>query len=460
MEAFPRTMGVDAARRRDRAGSTAGALDAEGGNAPLARRAVHPRPQPLASAPVQTRPSQLAQAVAAARVHPHAAKIAEVAAEVAARMADARARHATAADIEQIAQKVPLDRADAESEFGNVLAILERGAEDSAERAIVAAFVAAGVMRELEKVPGEAAERRWADRLCFLAAHAGFDPLAACPDGVLPTVLRPLYRAIAEHARHIDAGKVPSADRAELLVAAASLADAVELLGAADELASVVSRLAADMTDATAARIITARAADAPATVVQSSPAGAFIRGHLAPLPRGTALTFLYAITGWLILRSLFLLIARYVLSLKRDAKIGLTQQGIEVDAKVAILGRELRDLSAHYPANGLASITRETRFPSLHVYVGLAALLCGTYAGVTALAWGVPSSSPRLIGYGILALLGGVVLDLLITSIVPGGRGRCRIVIVPKRGRRLCVAGVDAHAADRLLADFARKTD
>src|SRR5258708_7251602 len=93
------------------------------------------REPPGTMAPRQ-RPGQLAHAVAAARSHPHSAKMAEVAADVAAHMADAHARHAAAADIEQIAQKVGLEREGAETEFGNVLAILERGAEDPAERAI------------------------------------------------------------------------------------------------------------------------------------------------------------------------------------------------------------------------------------------------------------------------------------------------------------------------------------
>jgi hypothetical protein len=243
-----------------------------------------------------------------------------------------------------------------------------------------------------------------------------------------------------------------------MIRAAAALADAIDRLGATDELAPIVSRLAADLSDATAARIITAPAGDAPSTVVASAPSGAALRGHLAPLPRSAFITFLQALCGWLLLRSVGVLIARYALSLKRDAKVELSHTGIEVDARVGLLGRELRDLSAHYPVAGIASVTREVRFPSLHVYVGLVALLLGTYAGITFLAWGVPAASPRLIAYGLLALVVGVLLDLLLTSLVPGTRGRCRIVIVPKRGRSLCIAGVDAQAADRLLADLVRR--
>jgi len=48
------------------------------------------------------------------------------------------------------------------------------------------------------------------------------------PTAVAHSVMRPLYRALAEHARQIDLGKVATSDRAELLVATAAVADAVE----------------------------------------------------------------------------------------------------------------------------------------------------------------------------------------------------------------------------------------
>ncbi len=425
------------------------------------RGAVHLPSPPLGIRRVQPRPSQIAQAVTAARVHPHAAKIAEVAAEVGARIADGRLRHSEISDVAAVAQRVGLEPEDAQTEFGNILAILERGAEDAAERAIVATFVAAGAVRKLEvQLDDEAEVRRWAERLCYLAAHAGFDPLGALPEGTDPRLLHALFRALVDHARQIDEGKAPKADRAELLVAAAALADAVEMLGDADELAPLVSRLGADVADLTAGRIITAHAAAAPSTVVASAPSSASVKGYLAPLPRGAFVTCVQAFTGYLLVRSVAVLIARLALSLKRDARIELTQRGLEIDAKVGLLGREVRTLRAHYPASGVASITREVRFPSIHIYVGLAALLLGTYAGVTFLAWGVPSASPRLIAYGLLALLLGVVLDLVLTALVPGARGTCRVVVTPRRGSRVCVAGVDAQAADRLLADLARRLD
>lgn len=403
-----------------------------------------------------TRPTHLAQAVSAARSHAHAAKVGEVAAAVAARMADARARHAVTADIDAAAQRVGLERADAQTDFGNVLSILERGAEDRAERAIASAFVAAGVVRALESDPGVA--RKWADRLVWLGAHAGFDPLAALPDDLEPSLVRPLLRGVAELARQIDQGKVPEADRAELLVATAALADMVDGPNVDTELAQIVSRLAADLGDPVAARLITARAAEAPATVVQTGPSAAALHGKLSPVPRPAWLTIVLALSGVLLLRGLALLIGDKVLGLKRDARVEVGPSGLEVRAKVALLGRELRDIHAVYPSDGLSSVARDVRFPSLPLYVGLLALLIGTYAGVSFLSWGVQAASPRLLGYGLLALIGGVALDLALVSLLPGIRGECRLVVVPTKGPKVCVGKLDLQGTDRLLAELSKR--
>lgn len=400
------------------------------------------------------RRAQLAQAVAAARSHAHAAKIAEVAAEVAAKIADVGAIHATASDVDDLAQRVGLEQADAETEFGNVLAILQRGAEDPAERAIVAAFVAAGVVRATEANPSSA--RRWAERLCYLGAHAGFDPLATLPADASTEALSPLVHALADHARAIEVGKAPRGDRAELLVAVAALAEVVRRGDA--ETAQLTSRLAADLTDPLAARLITVQSEDAPATLVQSGPSTAALAGELAAPTRPAWLTVVLALCGWLLVRAIAVGVGRLVLGLKRTARVELNASGLEVRAKTELLGRELSDVHAVFPLSGLSLVRREVRFPSLHVYVGLVALLVGTYLGVQFLSWGALGGSVRLLSYGFLLLALGVVVDLLLVAIVPGSRGKVRVMVVPKKGAAVCVGGLEAQAADRLLAEIAKR--
>jgi hypothetical protein len=47
--------------------------------------------------------------------------------------------------------------------------------------------------------------------------------------------------------------------------------------------------------------------------------------------------------------------------------------------------------------------------------------------------------------------------VDFVLSSIVPGVRGRCRVLLVPRSGRRLCVGAVDVRAADAMLARLAQ---
>jgi hypothetical protein len=405
------------------------------------------------------RSRQLAQAVEAARAHPRASLVASVAAAVAARIADERVRHAPAAEIDAAASAHGLARDEAGSDFGNVLAILERGAEDRAERAIVSAFVAAGVVASIGGKPESNGDvRAWAARLSYLGAHAGFDALTALPDGLEPSTLRGLFRALAEHARAIDAGR-STADRAELLIAAAALAEAAEIYGGDLEIAQTASRLAADVGDVVAARMLTSNAADAPSTVVASSlPTSGTVHGKLAPAPRGAWLTLLQAATGWMLLRSAAIVVADHALGLRRQARVDLHARGLEVRANVELIGKPLREVHAVIPTSGLAQIRRDVRFPGLPIYAGLLALIAGAYYGVKWTAWGVASASPKLLGYGLLALLVGVAIDLALTVLLPGLRGRVRLVIVPKQGRSLCVSDVDAPTADRLLLELSKR--
>jgi len=141
-----------------------------------------------------------------------------------------------------------------------------------------------------------------------------------------------------------------------------------------------------------------------------------------------------------------------------RDARIELNASGVEVRAKTELLGRELSNVHSVFPLSGLAVVRRDVRFPSLHVYVGLVALLVGTYLGVQFLSWGALGGSIRLLSYGFLLLAVGVVVDLLLVAIVPGSRGKVRVVVVPKRGATFCIGGLETQGADRLLAEIAKR--
>jgi hypothetical protein len=96
-------------------------------------------------------------------------------------------------------------------------------------------------------------------------------------------------------------------------------------------------------------------------------------------------------------------------------------------------------------------------RYPRLGVYAGLFALALGSYSGVRLLVDGVLYGAPEYIGVAALLLAGGVGLDFLLEGAGSGLRGKCRVVLVPRKGRAVAVGEVDPAAADAALARLAR---
>jgi len=100
---------------------------------------------------------------------------------------------------------------------------------------------------------------------------------------------------------------------------------------------------------------------------------------------------------------------------------------------------------------------SREIRYPRLGMYAGLIALALGSYFGVGLVVDGARAASASMLGAGALVALLGLGLDFVLSSVVPGHTGRCRVILVPRRGAVVCIGSVDRAAADRLLARLAR---
>jgi hypothetical protein len=89
-------------------------------------------------------------------------------------------------------------------------------------------------------------------------------------------------------------------------------------------------------------------------------------------------------------------------------------------------------------------------------MYAGLLALAVGSYVGVEAFVDGVRAASPSLLAAGLGFVVAGIALDFGFSSLGPGARGRCRLLLVPRDGAKLCVGGVDPSIADAMLARLA----
>lgn len=183
----------------------------------------------------------------------------------------------------------------------------------------------------------------------------------------------------------------------------------------------------------------------------------ASVVGEMMPAPRGEVATALMALTGVLLVARAARLVARLVLAYRRPAEMTLAHDGaLRVHWRTEVLDRTLGDGDVLVPRGSLVRASREVRYPRLAGYAGLLALVAGSYVGVSTLVDGVRSGSPSLIALGLLVVGSGLGVDFLVSVLLPGVRGRCRIIVVPRDGQLLCIGSVDVETADAFLAKLA----
>ncbi len=365
--------------------------------------------------------------------HPHAESLAAAARALAG--GAARARDVAFLDGQS---SLPEEAATLETEHGNsphgnLLEIAARGSQDRDELALVAAWVALGARADFPSSPETEHER--AKELLWLAAHTRVNPLLAI-DAALAASAGAFWTALG--------GVAVEQELAVAAVAAAALASS-ENAAAKTALSSLIERKPDPLLRAVLGPV--------------RGDAGERLSGELGPTPRGPIATTLLAITGLLFVLRGGRLLGRLALAYKKPAALRLTDRGLELEHRVEILGRVLRQRETVVPLDNLARVTREVRYSRLGLYLGLLSLVIGSYLGMGLLVDGarVPGGSPPLIGLGILVIGLGLAIDFGLSLLGNETGGRCRVVIVPRKGRALCVGRVDPTRADAMLSRVAR---
>ncbi len=405
------------------------------------------------------------------KAHPHAEALAARVYAQAAAAADQRQRGFATPGANSAAGRsadLPeLSSEQAQTEHGNVLEMLGRGVEKAPERQVLGALLALGAAQQS---PGK--ETDLAARLVWLATHTPCSAFAAI-DPAFGERADAIWEAVAKIA---DYPQLVAQDfsNGEALVAALALrqSESVRASALASELSArssepfisavlVQSERPAPPAPAPAAPAPVAPPTAAQAPEVEAAKPPPLLTGELAPPPRGPALTALMAFTLVLPALVVLRLIGRYALAFRRPAAVGISERGLELEYRSELLGRVLRERSVLVPLNNLASVTRELRYARAGLYAGLIALVLGSYFGVGLLADGlrVPGGSLPLIGLAVLLIAGGLALDFVLSSLGVNARGRCRLVVVPRKGRALCISDLDPARTDALLASVARRT-
>lgn len=373
--------------------------------------------------------------------HPRGDDLARLVHAVAFACADER-RSSLPDGARDAAARLGLSTEDAETPFGNVLTTLERSPTEPAgpaTRALLSALVARGIA--LAPPDGAEAERRVVEAIAWISAHTPIDPLTAI-DAALGGKADGLWREAAGLVRRADEGAAPLVGRAGAIVIAAAIGASGSSVARSE-----AKTLATEVRDP----VVRALLADA-----RSSGAAA-AAGELVPAPRGPVALVLMAVTGLLVIVPVLRLLGRLVLRYRCPAEMRVSAKSITVLSKTEVLGRTVRERELVIPVEGLSRVAREVRYPRLAMYTGLFALAIGSYLGVTLFVDGARAGSPDLLGLGALLVAVGVALDFALTNLVPVGRGRCRVVLVPQKGPTLALGRLDPELADSALGRLAR---
>lgn len=332
-----------------------------------------------------------------------------------------------------IADEARLAPSEADTPFGNALKVLGSGAEGELQRSLAAALWAHAIAESRRDDVN-----RLAGDLLWLATHSSFDATPLL-DRALGDEADDLWAAIAERIRRIDESSGTALGRGEALLGCAALA-------ASESAAArrIAAELAPRVNDATLVRLLGV-AAVAPLREVR-------LEGEAIAAPRSLFVTAVLALTGILFAMHAVRLVARLALSYRNPSEISLSDAGVRMKTRTEMLGRTLREREHVIVRSGLVRVVREVRYPRAGFYAGLLALAVGSYIGVRAFVDGVRAASPSLLLSGLVVVALGIAADFVLGTLLPGSRGRVRIAFIPRTGKTLCLADVDATRADAAL--------
>lgn len=330
-----------------------------------------------------------------------------------------------------------LAAADLDTKAGHVGGALEAGpAAKPPSRALLGALLARGVA--LSPPEGAEAETRVAEALAWLGAHSGADALPYL-DAALGGKTDGFWRAIGDVIERADDGALAFIGRPGAIVAAAGLAQST------------------NPTTIAIARSLVGRVKDPALGGLLGGGGGSAsfdgsLRGEVAPGPHDAVTLTFFALTGILFVARAARLAGRFIVRYRAPAELKIEDTGVTVKTRTELLGRTLRERETHIPKDALILVRREVRYPRLPLYAGLFALALGSYLGVSVFVDGVRAGSPDLLGLGALFFAIGVALDFALTHLIPATRGRCRVLLVPRKGRVVALTDLDPALADAAI--------
>jgi hypothetical protein len=390
------------------------------------------------------------------RTHPNAERLSALCFDVLSGQAEGRALYAGRRVMRVRGAAHRVARSEAETGLGNVMTILERGPERSAEWALIAGFAVRGLDHTIAE--GNPAERR--EQLERFARHADWLELS--------TPYAP-YRFVAELLSETSQDALIEALEGYVLASAEGAASSGGSTGSFRARAalrlSVLASLSRPPARVVLARVVEntqdswvkALAQHALGTEPVPHTDGFELKGAWGVVPRFSASRLVQYFTGIALVAAVLRFIA-FGLGLERTGKVRLESGAVCVHRETRLFGRTLRVSDASYALRDIECAMREVSAPAFQVVFGALSLAAGIVLGIVWISDAIARGDSSLFGSALIAICAGAGLDLLFTGWGRLRRERAGFEMFVDNQRVVALRKVDSERAQRLVEQIARR--
>lgn len=385
------------------------------------------------------------------RNHPNGSRIAAYCFDVLSGQAEGRALYAGRRMMRARASNHRLSQADTDCSYGNVLEILERGPERSAEWALISAFAVRGLEEKLsESSAGERREvvERFARHADWLELSTSYAPYRFVPELLSEASRDTLVEAIEAFVLAPADGPSNAAHRARAVLRLHVLS-MLDRPGAQDAFARIVENHPDPWLRALAENAFGSR----PLTALDAQE----VRGAWGKLPRLSVLRVLQYVSGWTLLTAAGRFLA-FGLGLERFARVRLETNAVHVHRETRLFGRTVRVSDASYALKDIECATREVSMPTFQVLFGAVALVVGVVCGVMWMSDGLVRGDHELFLTGVIALVAGAGLDLLLAGWGSLRHNRAGFEMFVDNECVVALRRVDPERAQRMVRQIAAR--
>lgn len=411
---------------------------------------------------------ELERAASALGSLPAVDRLAALGFDVLSRQAEGKSLYAGKKFAAGRAQAHGVKRNEADTPLGNVVAIVERGADGATQQALLAALFVRGFGDAVQKKPEERAAllSRFVEHCEWLELHAGQRVWPLLPPLLPQALVDEVHTALgtAALALEVGAGAAPAlrggASGARNSAAGPSLdprsrarsAGRIALLSEAnsDAARAALRRIASEHGD----DFVRGLAALALGGARESSPApiaGCSVRGLSGARRRSAPLALLAWVSGVALAQWLGQALA-FAIGYRREVELSLRGDALRVRTRTQLLRRTIADEERVHPIEELRTAQRTARYPVLYAAVGTVCFALGVLLGGALGFDALRAGEPALLRWAALWLLVGSALDLALNVLVPASQSKVALDLDLGKGARAFVSAVPLADADRFI--------